>query len=122
MLQNLNNLTSLLLKLTVIIAIVLAVLYFGVSIWGNIALSRAAAGPGDVPNLSDAPYRVSVRNTGQTLLAKNYVSIKSTDPEKWDIIHYYTLVDNKWMLVESTLSLDEYYWGPIKIERRVKDE
>ena len=120
MLQNLNNLTSLVLKLMVITAIVLAVLYFGISIWGNIALNRADAGPANEPGISAAPYRVSVRNTGQTLLAVNYVTIRSKDPQKWEIIHYYTLVDNEWMFVESTLPLDEYYWGPIKIERRLK--
>ena len=114
MLQGLNNFTSLVLKLMAITAIVLAVLYFGVSIWGNIAISRAN-NPSlpDMPDISKAPYQVTVEATGQTLLAKEYVIIKADEPQIYELNNYYSLIDDKWVLVKSNVPLDEYYWGDI---------
>ena len=117
MLQNLNNFTSLVIKLIVITAIVLAVGYFGISIWGNISLSRDNTP--DMPSVASAPYEIHIATTGQTMLTKEYVIIRANKPAAYDLDNYYMLKNNKWVLIESKLTLDEYYWGDITIQRRV---
>jgi len=116
MLQNLNNFSSLVLRLMLIAVIVMAVLYFGVSIWGNIALGRSNdTSLPDMPSLSKAPYQITMVTTGQTLLAREYETI---DTGVYVLKGYYSLVDKKWQWHETMLELDTYYWGDIIIKRR----
>ncbi len=121
MLQNTKDVSSIILMWMAIAFVSLLVLYLGISVWGNIALSRANnTEVPEMPAITKAPYQVDIYTTGQTLLAKEYVTIKADKPAKYDIVHYYTIVGNEWLLVESTLPIDEYYWGEIIIKQRVK--
>lgn len=93
-------------------------LWFAVSIYGNVADGKPTA-PG-LPDISTASYSVKITTTGQTLLAEKYEILKAGDPQVFTLDGYYSLRGNKWRWNKSVLRLDEYYWGDIIIERRVR--
>jgi len=119
MLQRLNDTTSLILKLLIIFLATVAILYLGVSVYGNIAMSNALKTDGlpAYPGVSKAPYEITLTTTGAKLLVKEY---DNPSDGVYILNGYYSLKDDRWQWTDRSLKLDEYYFGDIKIIRRVK--
>ena len=112
-LQSTNELLSIILKTIVIIVIVIAVFYFGLSIYGNIV----EPGVAKVPTIDKAEYIVHIKTTGQRLFTNDYSVVK----DGHYVVHgYYELKSNKWRWIDTDIPLDEEYFGPIEITRRSK--
>jgi hypothetical protein len=109
--QGLNDWTSILLKLIVIGGIVLIGGYLGLSVYGNLTEEKAAV----LPGVSAAPHVFWIVNTGEQLLAKDYDALSEG---RYKLHGYYELVDNKWIDRDVDLTLDEFYYGEIRVTRR----
>ena len=114
--RTLNDLGSIILKWMLIVGVALTILYFGLSIWGNIAINQANKPP-ELPSLANAPYQVTFDVTGEMMQVDSYTEISNGI---YQVDNYYSLDNGKWQLHKGVLELDEKYWGPITIEKRVK--
>lgn len=111
--RNANDWGSAILKWMVIGLVAIGVLWFGVSIWGNVA--EAINTPKPPPEIADAKYEVLLISTGQTLYADDYAEISDT---AYRLDGYFEMVKNKWQYRDMSLILDKYYYGDIRIRRR----
>lgn len=120
MLQKANEFTSLILKSMAILLAGAAIFYIGISFVGNIMLAKQAQDTGapTPPSISKAQYEFTLKTTGEKLLAKDYDTIKETDPQIYRLNGYYEILDGKWRWVDRNLTLDEYYFGDIQIVKR----
>lgn len=112
-----NTLASLVLKLFLILLIILAIPYIGITIYGNIVENRPVSAMPTMPSIDKAPYIVTVSTTGQQFLSKTDVTPQGT---VYLLKDFYTVRDNRWVLQRTILPLDSYYWGKITVERRVR--
>ena len=114
-----NEFLTLVIKVMVILVASVAIVYLGISVYGNWALSRVVA-DGELPaypSVSKAQYEVTITTTGATLLVKEY---DSPSDGVYELDGYYLIENDKWVWTDKQLSLDEYYFGEIDIERRMK--
>ena len=118
MLTRLNDFTSLLLKLLLIVVIVIAGFYLVVSVYGNWSLAQPlSTGIPGLLSIGKAPFEISIKNTGETLLAK---SVEDNGSGRYTLNGYYSIIADKWVWHENTLVLDTYYFGPVSVEKRSK--
>lgn len=108
-----NDWLSILLKVMAIIALVIGVTWFGISIYGNIKLN--SDGMPDPPKETKAEYEVLVSATGQSFFTDEYDTIAEG---VYELKGYYEIIDGKWKHRDGDLLLDEYYFGDITINRR----
>ena len=109
--QAVNDSLSIVLKSMLIIAIVIGVFWFGLSIWGNIANND---GP-DPPDENKAAYLVVLKATGQQIYTDQ---VSDSGNGIYELNGYYELIKNKWVYNDTILPLDKYYFGDITVRRR----
>ena len=110
--QGVNDWLSIILKGMVIFIIIIGVLWLGLSIWGNITEKSAAAPP---PSIDKAPLVFTIVNTGQQILTTDY-SVEADG--RYTLHGFYNLEKGKWKWRNEDLTIDEFYFGEIKIIRR----
>jgi len=113
--NQLNAWLSIVLKLIAVAVIIAAVLWFGLSVYGNIVENRGTNAIPEFPGISKAAYQVALTTTGQLLFTDDYDIVA---PGIYSINGYYYLSDGKWHWTKNILEIDEYYFGDIIIERR----
>jgi hypothetical protein len=110
--DGLDRWLSVILKLAFIVAIVLFVMWMGLSVFAN---ATENSGTPKLPSVDKAQYSVFIRATGETLLTDNY----DTLGEGSYILHgVYRITDGKWRYQEADLPVSEEYFGPILLRRR----
>lgn len=111
--QTVNDWLSIILKIMAICAVVVGVLWFGLSIWGNIA------GNGDEipdpPKENKAAYEIMLHATGQSIYSDKVADLGNGN---YEIQGYYELVEDKWIYRKTDIKLDKYYFGDITVRRR----
>jgi hypothetical protein len=103
-------------RVVLLVVILGAVGYFGLSIWANCTVfQQAATGTGiDVPEPSVAPYRVHIVNTGRILFADGHTQ----DGTVHTLHGYWEMVGDEFVRRDHALSLDEALFGAIAVTRR----
>lgn len=118
---SLNAWLSVILKIMLICIAVLLVIWGGLSVWANVFANSGSGGIPKMPSISKAQNIVLIKATGQVLLAKKY-DVAVSPNNQADMIYtlhgYYEIANGKWKWRESTLPLDEYYFGSITVKRR----
>jgi len=95
-----------------ITAIVIIVLWVGLSIWGNIANNDGVPDP---PDENKAAYLVVLQATGQEIYTDK---VSDSGNGIYELNGYYELIKNKWVYNDTILPLDKYYFGDITVRRR----
>ena len=111
--QTVNDSLSIILKIMAIIAITIGVLWFGLSIWGNIAIDNDKSP--DPPKESKAGYEILLHATGQTLYSNK---VSDLGNGRIELNGYYEIEKDKWIYRNIDISLDKYYFGDITVRRR----
>lgn len=114
--HKLNEFLSIILKSMAIGAISIGVLWFALSIWGNI--DEGLAKNNDITEMPDPPvtaYEVVIAGTNQPLYTDSYTKISDTVHK---LSGYYELNKGKWEYKKTELLLDEFYYGDIIVRRR----
>lgn len=121
--NSLNEWLSVILKIMLICVVALLVIWGGLSVWANVFANSEPGGIPKMPSVSKAQNIVLIKATGQVLLTKKYdqaVSPNNPADMLYTLHGYYEIADSKWRWRESTLALDEYYFGDITVKRRSK--
>ena len=106
-----KNLTQGILFCFLIIAIVLFIAWFIISIIGNVIGNSEVK----APDIEKARYAFYLKATNKIV----YTDYYETDGDSKYILHgYYEYNENKYKWHDKDLVLDEYYWGTIKVIER----
>ena len=115
--RTINNFLSAVLKFIAIVLAILAILYVGLSVYGNIWGDKPAGTTPSPPSVTKAEYSFTIKATGQTIYADSYVTINKGE---YYLKDYYRLENGKWRWTDSNLKLNEKYFGPIEVKRRTE--
>ena len=69
------------------------------------------------PDIDKAKYQVFIKANGRMLYTDEYSISK---PGIYTLSGYYEFQDNKFKWHDDDLNLDEYYYGPIEITKRIE--
>lgn len=115
--QGLKEWLQIVLMVILILAVSLAILWGGLSIYANIVENNDSDILPKYPNISKAQYTVYIKATGNVLLTDNY----EHPTDNLYILHgYWEISNNKYKYHEGTITLDSLYFGDIIINRRAE--
>jgi hypothetical protein len=117
-LQKLNESLSIVLKFLAIVFIAVAIIWGGISIYVNITENDNPAGVIKPPDITDAGYIITFKNTGQVIFTDDVVTTNEAGRDIHTVSGYYESNKGKFRFIDSNLVLDEYYFGDIIIQRR----
>lgn len=113
-LESTNAAAKLALKIVILIILLAALMWVGTCAYANI-VERLGDNHPKMPSIDKARYTVTIRSIGETYLTNKYTKLSDNQY----ILHgYWEIRDNKYRYRALDLSLDEYYFGDILIERR----
>ena len=107
-----NKTLSLILKIVLLVGLICGVAWILLSVVGNIWTNDGTA---DYPSVDKARYKLTIRATGEMLftndcdLPTNGVYVMNG---------YYELSDGEYRWHDISQTLDEKYFGPIRLEKR----
>lgn len=108
---------SLVLKFFAILAIVVGIVWMGISIYANFQEFNFIEIKNE-PSVEKAQYEFKIVTTGEVLLTQDFDSSASGDRSKYILHGYYKIIKDKWKYNKSDLSLDENYFGRIEYQIR----
>ncbi len=105
-------------KLLVIVGLVMALAYAGLTVWSSVSASRATAGP-KLPEVSKAQFIVTVRDTGNTYFTNKYEQVGQVVGSRRFVLHgYWEMVGHDLKLRSQNMTLSEKVFGIIDVRRR----
>ena len=116
--QRVNVTLSIAWKTILLVVVAVGAVWFGISIYGNVALSRAAVDGSHATALPPWPkttqplYAALIKDTGETITSINITSAGT----KHTLHSYYDLGAGKWIYHKADLDLDERVFGPVLIQ------
>ena len=115
-LESTNAIAKLALKIVILIILLAALMWAVTCAYANI-VERLGNDSPKMPSIDKARYTVTIRSIGETCLTNKYTRLSDARV----ILHgYWEIKDNKYQYHDIDLTLDEYYFGDILIERRVQ--
>ena len=113
---------QIILLMVLIVVGTFSALWIGASVWAHVAERNVdISGLPKMPPESKAKYIVQIETTGETLLVNEWEAEKSPEDSARQvyIFHgFYRVVNGKWVWNKDTFSMDEFYWGEIKVRER----
>lgn len=105
-------------KVLIIIAIVIGLLWSGACIYGNF-IAQPDDGMPNMPEKTEATHSVLIRNTGGLLLVTDYEVFGDDVGKRTIVLHgFWEVRGNDFKFVNADIILDENIFGVIIIKRR----
>ena len=105
-------------KLIIIILVVLAVAYVGLSLWSG-GCEQPREDKLDMPGSEKATHSFFIQNTGGLILSSDYEQHGVIPGSRLFILHgYWEMRGSKFKFLPSDIPLDEAIFGEITVQRR----
>ena len=112
--SRLNEWLSIVLKLVILVVVILAIMWGGMSIYANVTEKDSGVFP-KLPDVKKAQHMVVLKTTGELLLTDDYDILGDGEY----VLHgFFSVVDGKWEWHDKDILLNEKYFGEITIKRR----